>query len=129
MYHFGVREVVPLARFRNAMMIRAIARAAIVLATLTVLLSSPETAYAQGTTLAEVRVSGNVRLDRESILYYTTLKPGQPWDEDRAKTDFKKLWDTGFFENADGSRMQRLRRALSGPGPPRRIACLSAARP
>lgn len=57
--------------------------------------------------IQEVRVSGNVRIDRTTILYYVGSKAGEEFDEQRLKDDFQRLWKTGFFsdmklEESDG---------------------------
>ena len=52
-----------------------------------------------GRVVREVRLTGQERLDRETILYYINLKPGAAYDPDAARADFRKLWETGFFED------------------------------
>src|SRR5205823_5349833 len=47
----------------------------------------------------DVRIEGNERLDRDTVLYYTTLRAGAVYDTDVMRSDFRKLWETGFFEN------------------------------
>jgi len=64
---------------------------------------------AAGATIEEIRVTGNVRVDRETILYYVHSKVGEEYDELTVKEDFKRLWDTGLFadmklQEADGEK-------------------------
>jgi outer membrane protein insertion porin family len=48
--------------------------------------------------LQDIRFEGLVRLDPESVLYYSTLERGQPYTDEAGRQDFRTLWDTGFFE-------------------------------
>ncbi len=56
-----------------------------------------------------VEIVNNRYLQRETLLYYISTKPGDPFDERRLREDFKRLWDTGFLEDlqieaVDGAR-------------------------
>jgi len=56
-----------------------------------------------------IEVVGNRLLRRETLLYWISSKPDDRYDERRLREDFKRLWDTGFFDNlrvetADGTR-------------------------
>jgi outer membrane protein insertion porin family len=56
-----------------------------------------------------IEIVNNRYLQRETLLYYISTKPGDPFDERRLREDFKRLWDTGFLEDlqieaVDGSR-------------------------
>jgi len=46
-----------------------------------------------------VEVSGNQYLQRETLLFYVSTKPGERFDERRLKDDFRRLWDTGFIDD------------------------------
>lgn len=64
---------------------------------------------AAATPIEDVKVQGNVRIDRTTILYYLQSKPGTEYDEQKLKQDFHRLWDTGFFsdmkvEESDGEK-------------------------
>lgn len=56
-----------------------------------------------------LEIVNNRYLQRETLLYYISTKPGDPFDERRLREDFKRLWDTGFLEDlqieaVDGAR-------------------------
>lgn len=46
-----------------------------------------------------IEVTGNVRIPRETILYYLFIKEGRAYDQDYLTQDFKALWATGFFSD------------------------------
>ncbi len=46
-----------------------------------------------------VEIVNNRYLQRETLLYYISTKPGDPFDERRLREDFRRLWDTGFLED------------------------------
>jgi outer membrane protein insertion porin family len=50
-------------------------------------------------TVEKIEVLGNVKVSRETILYYLTVKEGDPYDESSLRRDFRVLWSTGFFSN------------------------------
>src|SRR5262249_39524376 len=50
-------------------------------------------------TVARVEGAGNQYLQRETLLYYVSTKPGDRYDEQRLKADFRRLWDTGFLDD------------------------------
>ncbi len=65
----------------------------------------PETAPV----IERVEIAGNQFLQRETLLFYVSSKPGEPFDERKLREDFKRLWDTGFLndlriEAVDGPR-------------------------
>ncbi len=47
----------------------------------------------------KIEVTGNRSVTRETILYYLTVQPGNPYDEEALRRDFRVLWSTGFFSN------------------------------
>lgn len=53
----------------------------------------------QAAPVAVVEVQGNQFLQRDTLLYYVSTKPGDRYDERRLRDDFRRLWDTGFLEN------------------------------
>ncbi|MEW6368446.1 MAG: outer membrane protein assembly factor BamA [Acidobacteriota bacterium] len=59
--------------------------------------------------IEDIRVSGNLRIDRSTILYYVGSKVGEEYNEEQLKEDFRRLWSTGFFsdmklEEKDGEK-------------------------
>src|SRR4030095_2547233 len=46
-----------------------------------------------------VDVQGSQFLQKETLLYYVSTKPGERFDERRLKDDFRRLWDTGFLDD------------------------------
>jgi outer membrane protein insertion porin family len=50
-------------------------------------------------TIEKIEVIGAARVTRETILYYLTVKEGDPYDEGSLRRDFRVLWSTGFFSN------------------------------
>ncbi len=53
----------------------------------------------QAAPVALVEIQGNQFLQRDTLLYYVSTKPGDRYDERRLRDDFRRLWDTGFLEN------------------------------
>lgn len=47
----------------------------------------------------DVRIEGAQRLEPNTVLYYTALKVGAPYSEVAVRDDFRRLWETGFFED------------------------------
>jgi outer membrane protein insertion porin family len=50
-------------------------------------------------TVTQVEIVNNQYLQRETLLFYVSTKPGDRYDEQRLKDDFRRLWDTGFLED------------------------------
>jgi outer membrane protein insertion porin family len=46
-----------------------------------------------------VDVQGNQFLQKETLLFYVSTKPGDRFDEGRLREDFRRLWDTGFLDD------------------------------
>jgi outer membrane protein insertion porin family len=46
-----------------------------------------------------VDVQGSQFLQKETLLFYVSMKPGERYDERRLKDDFRRLWDTGFLDD------------------------------
>jgi outer membrane protein insertion porin family len=62
-----------------------------------------------GAVVERVEVLNNQYLQRETLLFYISTKPGDPYDERRLRDDFRRLWDTGFLDDlqveaVDGAR-------------------------
>jgi outer membrane protein insertion porin family len=47
----------------------------------------------------EVDIRGNSYLQKDTLLYYVSTKPGDRYDERRVRDDFRSLWDTGFLDD------------------------------
>jgi outer membrane protein insertion porin family len=46
-----------------------------------------------------IEIARNQYLQRETILFYISTKPGDRYDELRLREDFRRLWDTGFVDD------------------------------
>jgi outer membrane protein insertion porin family len=56
-----------------------------------------------------IEVQNNQYLQRETLLFYISTKPGDAYDEAKLRADFRRLWDTGFLDDlqievVDGQR-------------------------
>lgn len=58
--------------------------------------ASPQPAVVPGT-IQRIRVVGNQRVERETVLAYITLQPGDPFDPAEVDVSLKTLFATGFF--------------------------------
>ncbi|HKZ31016.1 MAG TPA: POTRA domain-containing protein, partial [Vicinamibacteria bacterium] len=54
---------------------------------------------AQAPRIDRIEVANNQFLQRETLLFYISTKPGEPFDERKLREDFKRLWDTGFLDD------------------------------
>ena len=59
---------------------------------------------AQPTTIAQIRVIGNRRIPRETVLARLFSHPGDAYDPATIERDFNSLWNTGYFENLQIAR-------------------------
>ena len=46
-----------------------------------------------------IEILNNQYLQKETLLFYISTKPGEPYDERKLREDFKRLWDTGFLDD------------------------------
>jgi outer membrane protein insertion porin family len=46
-----------------------------------------------------VEILNNRYLQKETLLFYISTKPGDTYDPERLKKDFHRLWDTGFLDD------------------------------
>ena len=46
-----------------------------------------------------VEILNNRYLQKETLLFYISTKPGDRFDVDRLREDFRRLWDTGFLDD------------------------------
>jgi outer membrane protein insertion porin family len=53
----------------------------------------------QGPLIERIEVANNQFLQKETLLFYISSKPGDPFDERKLRDDFKRLWDTGFLDD------------------------------
>lgn len=79
-------------------------RAAKILALLLVILGSTCAIWAQSSVVSEIRVIGNRRIPKETILARMFTKIGDPYDPQTVERDFNSLWNTGYFENVQIDR-------------------------
>lgn len=49
--------------------------------------------------VALVDVQGNQFLQKDTLLFYVSTKPGDSYDERRLRDDFRRLWETGFLDD------------------------------
>lgn len=56
-------------------------------------------AQAGGRMVEEVRIEGNSRIPDDTISFYLSTRPGQPFDHDTARLDYMALYNTGWFDN------------------------------
>jgi outer membrane protein insertion porin family len=49
--------------------------------------------------IERIEVANNQFLQKETLLFYISTKPGEPFDERKLREDFKRLWDTGFLDD------------------------------
>jgi outer membrane protein insertion porin family len=59
--------------------------------------------------IERIEILNNQYLQRETLLFYISTKPGDPYDERKLREDFRRLWDTGFLDDlqievVDGQR-------------------------
>ena len=70
----------------------------LVLVLLLVFSASPR-ARPQSQTIDSIRVIGNRRIPKETILARMFTHPGDPYDPVSIERDFNSLWNTGYFED------------------------------
>ena len=64
---------------------------------------------AEAPPIEAIEVLNNQYLQKETLLFYVSTKPGEPYDERKLREDFRRLWDTGFLDDlqievVDGQR-------------------------
>jgi len=79
-------------RLRNA---SRVARALVIMALLCTTLALAQ----QASTISEIRVIGNRRIPKETILARMFTHVGDQYDPVSIERDFNSLWNTGYFEN------------------------------
>ncbi|MGH9616385.1 MAG: outer membrane protein assembly factor BamA [Acidobacteriaceae bacterium] len=63
-----------------------------------------EASTPQGSIISEIRVIGNRRIPKETILARIFSHVGDPYDAATVERDFNSLWNTGYFENVQINR-------------------------
>jgi outer membrane protein insertion porin family len=56
-------------------------------------------AWAQQQTITQIRVIGNRRIPKETIVARLFSHEGEPFDPSTVERDFNSLWNTGYFES------------------------------
>ena len=51
--------------------------------------------------VSEIRIEGNLRVDRETILAFISLTKGSEYNSENINLTLKELYKTGFFENVE----------------------------
>ena len=62
-------------------------------------LLAPTKAQAEPPIVAEVRIEGNQRVEKDAILFHVTQEADQPLDEDALKSDVRSIYKMGFFSD------------------------------
>ena len=57
------------------------------------------TSVASGAPIAEVKISGNERIEAGALLPLLATKKGEPVEPDKLRQDLRKLWAQGFFSD------------------------------
>ncbi len=60
-------------------------------------------------TIYDIRVIGNRRIPRETILARLFTHVGDTWDQEQIERDFNSLWNTGYFQNLYFTREDTVR--------------------
>ena len=72
---------------------------ALVVSTVAGLVVSPAPLQAQGSTIREIRVDGNRRVEPETVRSYLRFNVGDPYDAGRVDQSIKSLFATGLFSD------------------------------
>jgi hypothetical protein len=93
------------------------ARALLLAAVVMTAEASPARAQEEPAPLVErVEILNNQFLQKETLLFYVSTKPGDRFDERRVREDFRRLWDTGFLDDlqVEGATARTARSSCSG---------------
>ncbi|MEW5807543.1 MAG: outer membrane protein assembly factor BamA [Acidobacteriota bacterium] len=74
----------------------------------------PVMAFSAQEIIEKIELTGNTYFTKDAFFHLLTLKEGDPYDEDRIKKEYKKLWDSGYFsdlsvESEDGEKGKIIR--------------------
>ena len=99
----GRRAVVPARRAGRSVVGMKRTRAAVLGAWLCLAVPATE-ARAQAArppapVVERIEILNNQYLQKETLLFYISTKPGDAYDERKLREDFKRLWDTGFLDD------------------------------
>ncbi len=61
--------------------------------------ASPVSAQKAEPLVERVDIVNNQYLQKETLLFYVSTRPGDRYDERRLKEDFRRLWETGFLDD------------------------------
>jgi outer membrane protein insertion porin family len=90
---------VKIKRTSLSRIVRTASRLASVLVLLVVALSAVAALSQEAQTIDSIRVIGNRRIPKETILARLFSHPGDTYDPISIERDFNSLWNTGYFEN------------------------------
>ena len=62
-------------------------------------LMAPTNATAEPPIVAQVRIEGNERVEKDAILFHVTQEPDEPLDEDAVNEDIQSIYKLGFFSS------------------------------
>ncbi|MDE8342599.1 MAG: outer membrane protein assembly factor BamA [Acidocella sp.] len=66
--------------------------------------ATPTAGQSQGGTVAGITVTGNARIEPETIQSYMVIQPGDPFDADKINNSLKTLYATGLFKDVSITR-------------------------
>ena len=78
---------------------RSLAALGLLLALATPAAAQDVEAEAPAVVVERIEIRNNQFLQKETLLFYVSTKPGDRFDERRLREDFRRLWDTGFLED------------------------------
>ena len=60
---------------------------------------APMKAHSEPPIVAEVRVEGNQRIEKDAILFHVPQEADQPLDDDAVGSDIRSIFEMGFFSD------------------------------
>jgi outer membrane protein insertion porin family len=85
---------------RSAHVFRPVSRPGLLrLMTVVLLVAAAAGALAQSLTIEQIRVIGNRRIPKETVLARLFTHPGDTFDPVSIERDFNSLWNTGYFDD------------------------------
>ena len=82
-----------------SLLARTVLLVALALSAASALAQEPQTAGQLSQTIESIRVIGNRRIPKETILARIFTHPGDTYDPASIERDFNSLWNTGYFED------------------------------
>jgi outer membrane protein insertion porin family len=87
-----------LLKLPRASSVRHVASGALIAALL--LFAFPSVLLAQeGAVIRKITVTGTITMTPESVLFYTDFKEGERFDEEQARKEYRRLWQSGLFRS------------------------------